>query len=108
MCADFQCCDKGNTETNMIEMSLSPYIDKVVRPIYNESDPDFSEFRYFKMAHWRLAYSAIKYFRKFLYVLIVALCPNAIATLTVLICLTALYMAYLIVLKPKEKLYLVL
>ena len=40
--------------------------------------------------------------------LIVALCPNPITTLALLIVVTAAYMAYLMVLRPKEKLYLIL
>lgn len=92
----------------MMEMSLSPYIEKVVRPIYNEHDPDYNEFRYFTIPHFRLAYAAIKYVRKFIYVMIVALCPNPVTTLSLLVVVTLLYIVYLIALKPKEKLYLVL
>lgn len=92
----------------LTEMSLSPYIEKVVRPVYNEDSEEYSEFRYFKLEHWRLAYAAIKYFRKFLFVLIIALCPNPVATLSILVILSAIYITYLAVLKPKEKLYLVL
>ncbi len=40
--------------------------------------------------------------------MIVALCTNPVATLSLLIVVTCAYMVYLIVLKPKEKLYLVL
>jgi hypothetical protein len=43
-----------------------------------------------------------------MYVLIVALCTSPVATLTLLVVITCAYMVYLIVLKPKEKLYLVL
>lgn len=89
-------------------MSLSPYIESVVRPVYNVNIPEYSEFKYFKLEHWRLAYAAIKYTRKFLFVLIVALCNDPIASLSLLIVFTIAYMLYLIVLKPKEKLYLIL
>jgi hypothetical protein len=108
MCADVTCCAREDTSVSMVEMSLSPFIDKVVRPIYNEFDPDYSEFRYFKIEHWRLAYAPIKYVRKFIFVLIVALCPDPITTLSLLVVITSAYMTYLIVLRPKEKLYLVL
>ena len=108
LCADFTCCPKENPNIAMMEMSLSPYIEKVVRPIYNEHDPDYNEFRYFTIPHFRLAYAAIKYFRKFIYAMIVALCPNPVTTLALLVVVTALYIVYLIALKPKEKLYLVL
>lgn len=82
-------------------MSLSPYIDKVVRPIYNEFDPEYSEFRYFKLEHWKLAYAAIKYFRKLIFVFIVALCPNPVTTLSLLVVVTTIYILYLIILRPK-------
>lgn len=32
----------------MIEMSLSPFIDKVVRPVYNEDVLAYKDFVYFK------------------------------------------------------------
>ena len=35
LCADVQCCVKDDPNVAMMEMSLSPYIDKVVRPVYN-------------------------------------------------------------------------
>lgn len=35
MCENFSCCPKDDPDISMVEMSLSPYIDKVVRPIYN-------------------------------------------------------------------------
>ena len=89
-------------------MSLSPYIDKVVRPVYNENIPEFAEFKYFTIPHWRLAYAAIKYFRKFLFVVFVVACPDPAATLGLLVGLSIVYMLYLIILKPKEKLYLIL
>ena len=34
-CADFQCCPRDDPNAALAEMSLSPYIDKVVRPVYN-------------------------------------------------------------------------
>ena len=40
--------------------------------------------------------------------MIVAACPVASTTLGLLVALSVIYMAYLIVLRPKEKLYLVL
>lgn len=108
LCEDVTCCAKEDSTIPLIEMSLSPYIDKVVRPIYNEFDPEYSEFRYFKLEHWRLAYAAIKYIRKIIYVFIVALCPDPITTLSLLVVVTVIYILYLIILQPKQKLYLIL
>jgi hypothetical protein len=101
LCADFQCCTKDNPDIAMTEMSLSPYIDKVVRPVYNEDVPEYAEFKYFSLQHWRLAYAALKYFRKFLFVLIVAVCPAPATTLGLLVGLSVIYMLYLLILKPK-------
>jgi hypothetical protein len=92
----------------MIEMSLSPFIDKVVRPVYNEDVVEYSQFKYFKLEHWRLGYAAIKYVRKFIFVLIAALCPDPVTTLALLVTISLIYIGYLIILKPKEKLYLIL
>jgi len=55
-----------------------------------------------------LAYAAIKYIRKFIFVLIAALCPNPITTLALLVGVSILFIGYLVILKPKEKLYLIL
>ena len=108
MCADVQCCVKDDPNVAMMEMSLSPYIDKVVRPVYNESMPEYAEFKYFSVPHWRLAYAAIKYFRKFLFVLFVAAITKPAASLGLLVGLSVFYLVYLFVFRPKEKLYLVL
>jgi hypothetical protein len=35
MCADFTCCAPSDPRLSLVEMSLSPYIDKVVRPVFN-------------------------------------------------------------------------
>lgn len=35
MCEDFTCCELADTRKALVEMSLSPYIDKVVRPVFN-------------------------------------------------------------------------
>ncbi len=35
LCADVTCCAPSDPRISMVEMSLSPYIDKVVRPIFN-------------------------------------------------------------------------
>lgn len=92
----------------MIQMSLSPWIDSVVRPVYNEDVLEYREFKYFSIPHFRLAYAAIKYIRKFIFVLVAAVCPNPVTTIAILIILSIVYMVYLIVLKPKNKLYLIL
>jgi hypothetical protein len=92
----------------MVEMSLSPWIDSVIRPVYNEDVPEYREFKYFSIPHFRLAYAAIKYIRKFIFVLVAALCPDPVTTVGILIILSIDYMLYLIILKPKKKLYLIL
>ena len=92
----------------MAEMSLAPWIDKVVRPVYNEDVPEYAEFKWFTIPHWRLAYAAIKYVRKFLFVLFIALSPSPTVSLSLVIALSVFYLSYLLILKPKEKLYLVL
>ena len=92
----------------MVEMSLAPYIDKVVRPVYNVDVPEYAEFKYFTIPHWRLAYAAIKYFRKLLFVIFVATLPSPAVTLGSLVGLSVVYLLYLFILRPKEKLYLIL
>ncbi len=82
-------------------MSLSPYIEKVKRPVYNENMDGYNEFKYFKKQHWILAYAAVKYFRKFLIALVVAICSDPSLTLGIVAILIVGYMAYLIALKPK-------
>ena len=89
-------------------MALFPWIDKVVRPVYNVDVPEYAEFKYFSVPHLRLGCAAIKYFRKFLFVVIVSAMPTPATTLGTLIALSVVYLIYLFVLKPKEKLYLVL
>lgn len=55
-----------------------------------------------------MAYAAIKYIRKFIFILIAAVCPDPVITIASLIVLSIVYLVYLIVLKPKQKLYLIL
>lgn len=38
MCQDVSCCPRIDLE----EMSLSPYVDKVVRPVFNRDIPEYS------------------------------------------------------------------
>lgn len=61
----------------------------------------YNEFKYFKKEHWVLAYAAIKYFRKFLIALVVAVCSSPSLTLGLVAALIVCYMVYLIALKPK-------
>lgn len=42
LCASFQCCPRDNPDIAAVEMSLSPYIDKVVRPVYNVDVPEYN------------------------------------------------------------------
>ena len=107
-CADVQCCVRDDPNTALAEMSLAPWIDKVVRPVYNEDVPEYAEFKRCSIPHWRLAYAAIKYFRKFLFVAFIAFIPTPIITLGMLVGLSVVYLLYLFILRPKEKLYLIL
>ena len=79
-----------------------------MRPVYNFNLKGYDEFNYFTIPHFRLAYAAIKYFRKFLFVIFVALVSTPVTSLSLLVGLSVFYITYLIVLKPKQKLYLIL
>ena len=89
-------------------MSLAPWIDAVERPVYNINLKGYDEFSYCTIPNLRLAYAAIKYLRKFIFVLFIALIPNPAATLGSLVGLSVVYMLYLFILRPKKKLYLIL
>ena len=103
----------------LVEMSLRPFIDKVKRP----SDvmmipPDNEENegcraklrrmrRFISFENFRLIVDAIKYFRKFLFVLVIAVSTNPITTISVLIALNVLFIVYLAVFRPRLMPYLV-
>lgn len=89
-------------------MSLSPWIDSVVRPVYNLDIPEYNQFKYFTIPHFRLAYGAIKYIRKLIFVIVAAVCPDPVNTIAILVTLNVVYMLYLIILRPKQKIYLIL
>lgn len=103
-----QCCPREDPNTALAELSLAPWIDSVVRPVYNEDVPEYAEFKWFTIPHWRLAYASLKYFRKFLFVLFIALSPSPVISLSLVVGLSVFYLSYLLILKPKEKLYLIL
>lgn len=52
-------------------------------------------------------YDPIKYFRKFIFVLVVAICTVPITTLSILIGLNVLFIVYLAVFRPRVMPYLV-
>ena len=106
-CDDFQWCPVERSDIAMVEMSLSPYIGNVKRPVYNEDVPDYAEFRYCSVDHWRLIVIPITYLRKFAFCLIVAVTESPITTLSLVIGITLAFIIYLIVLKPKKTLWLI-
>ena len=88
-------CLEGNT---LVEMAFSPWLYKVKRP---ETVPQDDRFIYCSKDNWRLMYYPLKYFRKFLYVLVLAVCPQPITTLAILIGLNVLFIVYMAVLRPR-------
>ena len=89
-------------------MSLSPFIDGVVRPVYNKDIPEYSHFTYLSKPNIRLAYASIKYFRKLLFAIVAASFDKPSAILTSMVIITGLYMIYLVALRPKTRVYLIL
>ena len=64
-------------------MSLSPWIYKVKRPEFILDEGE--QFRYCTFENWILAYYPLKYFRKFLFALIVGVSPDPVAAIGALI-----------------------
>jgi hypothetical protein len=65
----------------MTEMSLSPYVYKVHRPL---EVPEEGEFRYLTKDNFRFIYYPLCYVRKLIFMLVIAFCPVPAATLGVL------------------------
>lgn len=84
-------------------MSLNPWISKVKRPT-ELSEDDFS---YCTKENWRLFYYALKYFRKFIFVLIIAVVQVPTISLSVLIGLNIVFIGYMAALRPREMPYMV-
>ena len=81
----------------MVEMSLNPWINKVKRPTELSED----EFSYCTKENWRLVYYALKYFRKFIFVLIIAVVQVPTISLSVLIGLNIVFIGYMAALRPR-------
>lgn len=87
-------------------MSLSPYVYKVKRPL-REIMPGQPIRDYFTAENFRLIYDPLKYFRKFLFVLIVAVCHEPVTSLVTLIILNVLFVVYMAVFRPRVMPYLI-
>ena len=86
-------------------MSLSPWVYKVKRPeeILDEGEP----FPYCAKSTWILIYYPLKYFRKFLFALIVGVSTNPIASIGALLGLNVIFIAYMFAMRPRLMPYLV-
>lgn len=60
---------------SLIEMSLEPYVYKLKRPETEIPEEGQPILKYFTFENFRLIYVPLKYLRKFIFVLIVAICP---------------------------------
>lgn len=89
----------------MVEMSLSPWIWKVKRPqmIPSENEP----FIYCTRDNWRLLFYPLKYLRKFIFVVVVAVCPLPVASLSILIAMNVMFIGYMSAFKPREMPYII-
>ena len=88
-----------------VEMSLRPFVEKVKRP--SSVIMEGEDFKYFTYENFRLIVDPIKYFRKFIFVLVIALCPVPITTISILIVLNVIFIVYLSVFRPRQMPYLV-
>lgn len=86
-------------------MSLSPWVWKVKRPatIPVEGEP----FTYVSKDNFKLIYYPLKYFRKFIFVLVVALCPSPIVSLSVLLGLNIVFICYMVAMRPRLMPYII-
>ena len=85
-------------------MSLSPYINKVKRP---SELPDEDSFKYCSKDNFILLYYPLKYFRKFIFVLILATVTVPTISLSVLIGLNIIFIGYMAALRPRQMPYMV-
>lgn len=89
----------------IVEMSLSPWVYKVKRPEFILDEGE--QFRYCTFENWILAYYPLKYFRKFLFALVVGVAPDPIAAVGVLIGLNIIFIAYMFAFRPRQMPYMV-
>lgn len=95
-------------QTNsLIEMSLEPYVYKVKRPETEIPEEGQPILKYFTFENFRLIYVPLKYLRKFIFVLIVAICPVPETSLILLIVLNIIFIAYMAVFRPRVNPYLI-
>lgn len=62
---------------------------------------------YCSKENWRLIYYPLKYFRKFLYVLVLAVCPFPVTTLAILIGINIVFIGYMAALRPRSMPYMI-
>ena len=86
-------------------MSLSPWIYKVKRPEFILDEGE--QFRYCTFENWILAYYPLKYFRKFLFALIVGVSPDPVAAIGALIGLNIIFIAYMFAFRPRHMPFMV-
>lgn len=89
----------------MVEMSLSPWVYKVKRPQFIPNEDE--AFVYCSKANFILLYYPLKYFRKFIFVLVVVVCPNPIASLCVLLGLNIVFIGYMGASRPRTMPYMI-
>ena len=65
------------------------------------------QFKYFTFENMRLIINPLKYFRKFVFVLVIAICPFPVTTISILIGLNVVFIVYLSVFRPRLMPYLV-
>jgi len=95
----------------LTEMSLSPYLTKVKRPVKNIVVPweeqVFSCRKYFNKANFILIYYPLKYVRKFLFVMVAAIVSDPVHMVAILIAINVLFIMYIIALRPRTMPYLI-
>jgi hypothetical protein len=95
-------------DNKMVEMSLTPFIYKVKRP-QTEIPPEGQPLKeYLTQENIRLIYEPLKYIRKFGFAMVVALCPEPVLCLSLLIGLNVLFIAYMVGFRPRFMPYLIL
>ncbi len=89
----------------MVEMSMSPWVYKVKRPEFIPAEGD--AFVYCSKSNFILLYYPLKYFRKFIFVLIVVVCPNPVASLCILLGLNIVFIGYMGAFRPRSMPYMI-
>lgn len=98
--------DLVQENNTLVEMSLSPYVHKVKRPA-TEIRPDEPLKNYLTAANFRLIYDPLKYIRKFIFVLVVALCSTPTTSIIILIILNLVFIGYMAGFRPRVMPYMV-